>query len=149
VSPMGRRYPVSAMVRARELHEAGWSYRRIAELVHAETGHKPAATTVALWCYPEGKLRSRREAQNHKNAVTRSANRTPRQQFSPEWKLARMSELRDRGLSFEAIGQVTGVWWGEPLSEAQVAKRLGGSAGKRKYDRQKRALVQACEGSKT
>jgi hypothetical protein len=139
VSPMARRYPVSALIRARELREADWSYRKIAELIHRETGHKPAATTVALWCYPEGKRHSRREAQNHKNAVTRSANRTPRQQFSPEWKRARMIELRDRGLSFEAIGQVAGVWWGEPLSEAQVAKRLGGNAGKRKYERRKAA----------
>jgi hypothetical protein len=62
-----------------------------------------------------------------------------------------MNELRDSGLSFDAIGKVAGVWWGEPLSGEHVASRLGGKATKRKYERrkvvvQRDALVTACGG---
>jgi hypothetical protein len=129
------------MVRARELHGSGWSYRKIAELIYRETSHRPAATTVALWCYSESRRRSSLDAQNHKGAVRRATKRRINRRLTPEWKLERMRELRDAGLSFDAIGRVSGVWWGESFSDEQVARRIGGTARKRKYELRRVACV--------
>ena len=120
------RYPASMMVRARELREAGWSLRDIARLVEKETGRRPGATTVALWCYPPDRQRARRGTLNTHSARERAKRYTPNQRFTPEWKLERMRELFLRGVSYKAIGIVAGIWWGEPLSASQVRSRLEG-----------------------
>jgi hypothetical protein len=40
--------------------------------------------------------------------------------------LARMRELRERGVSLQAIAHVAAVFWGEDLTEEQVRGRLEG-----------------------
>lgn len=46
-------YPASAVVRARELREAGWTYKRITELLMREVGSAPHHTTLSRWCDPD------------------------------------------------------------------------------------------------
>lgn len=133
------RYPVKVMLRARELREAEWTFRDIARIIEREYGFRPSPNTVSVWCSSEDEVAKIREASRQSCARRRAAGLRPRTDRSPEWKLTRMGELRDQDLSFEAIGKVAGVWWGEPLSGEQVARRLGGKAGKRKYERLKAA----------
>ena len=120
----GIRYPSSAVVRAIELRAAGWSFRRIASLIERETGYRPAATTVQLWCSPHAYQERLRNTRRRCDARRKALQHKPLVRTTAEWRLERMRELRDRGLSFAAIGQVAAVWWGEELSEIRVAKRL-------------------------
>jgi hypothetical protein len=119
------RYPVSAVKRASELREAGWSFRRIAALIERETGFRPAATTVQLWCSPDAYQDRLRRMRKRCDARRKALQHKPLVRTSSEWRLARMHELADRGVSARAIGQVAAVWFGEELTEHQVRRRLG------------------------
>jgi hypothetical protein len=113
-----QRYTATTMTRARVLKEAGWSLRKIAELIEKETGQRPAATTVALWCYPEPRYDARRIYLNGKHAKRRRRNTMIR-------RTEKMRELYLRGVGLRAIGQVSALLWDEELSEDQVRTRLG------------------------
>lgn len=85
----------------------------------------PAWPTVKGWVDPA--YRARRAAmcrQTQRRHVLRVHGTKPFRNVTPEWRLARIRELRGRRLSYRAIGQVAEVWWGELLSEDRVRQLL-------------------------
>lgn len=129
------RYSMKVVKRARELYAAGWKPPRISGFLRREFGVGPSPQTIRLWCSKPATEETRRAERARRRREWRTKNpRRVHSRLSDDWKLERMVELRDRGLSFTAISHVADVWWGESLTEAQVRGRL---AGKRKYDRRK------------
>jgi hypothetical protein len=129
-----RRYSVVVVTRAREHVAAGWSAYKTCRLLEQEFGVRPNLTTVRTWTDPEYAERfAEKNRRTARRSWTRTVGRKPHARTSAEWRLARMRELRDCGLSFHAIGQVAGVWWGEELSDDQVSKILGSLDARRAY----------------
>lgn len=127
----GRPYASSAPARAQELFKVGWTVEKIRHLLFEEIGRRPSWVTVKGWVDPSWEARRREDVRAWQwDARFRSVVR--RERVSEEGKLARMRELRSRGLSMRAIGQVAGCWWGEDLSGDQVRARLVASADRRK-----------------
>jgi hypothetical protein len=120
-----------------ELVEAGWSVYRTVRLMRAE-GLPVTDGTVRRWTDPEF---NRREIERvTRNARKRRASdREPAQCHTDDFKLERMRELRDRDLSYHAIGQVAAVWWGEEMTVEQVSAWLG--CGERRRAYRKRAAA--------
>jgi hypothetical protein len=110
-------YSTQVMIRARKLHAAGWKASEIPDRLFAEFGVKPASTTVLCWVDP---LYQRKQRESTRRKHRREALQT---------RLAMMRTLRERKLSFEDIGQVMAVVWGEELSAGQVKTRLEGRTG--------------------
>jgi hypothetical protein len=117
--------------------EAGWVPHRAAALL-AREGIHVAPSTLARWSKPSERQERAERARKRREWRAKHGRRTLTR-VSDDWKLERMRELHDQRLSFEAIGRVAGVWWGEPLSEVQVAKRLRRKPTRRKYERRKAA----------
>lgn len=111
----GRRHPVRAVVRARVLHEAGWSSAEITRILHRE-GHTVTLAsrgTVDRWVKPRAarKHTQRREA----------ANRTR----SNERRLRRISELRSAGLAPASVAAVMRLDYPDmpPMTAAHASGR--------------------------
>lgn len=85
-----------------------------------------------MWVNPEVPAALRIAGHRRRNRNRLATEPPAPRRVSPERMLVRMRELRARGLSFRAIGQVTAVWFGEELSCGEVESRL---AGKRTYAR--------------
>lgn len=118
-----RVYPAKAVMRARELHGAGWSISKITVLLEREFGRRPGRPTVRSWVDQEWAEHARRRRLADPDKRLRWTP-SPRTNASPQWKLARMRELRERGLSYLAIAAVAEVWWGEATTGPTVRYRL-------------------------
>jgi hypothetical protein len=118
-------YPVAAIVRARELHTAGWKPGEIRRLIEREFGRRPAWRTVQGWVDEDAAERMRGGTRKAQRARLGRLGRRPFRAISEELQIERMQALYDRGLSLKAIGQVAAVWWGEELSAERVKTRLG------------------------
>ncbi|HEY4452342.1 MAG TPA: hypothetical protein VGN13_12205 [Solirubrobacteraceae bacterium] len=119
------RYTSKIIARASEHVAAGWTVARTIDLLESEFGSRPHATTVRLWT--DEKYAKRHRAANRARSRRRWREThplAPIQRTTGEWRLARMRQLRDAGLSHEAIGVVAGVWWGQELSGDTVARKL-------------------------
>ncbi len=130
INPGAKGHSVKVRMRALQLVEAGWVPQRASELL-ANEGIHVAPSTIARWSKPNER-HERAERTRRRRAARAKTGRRTITRVSDDWKLERMVELRERGISCAAIGQVALVWWGEELTEAQVRGRL---AGKRKYGR--------------
>lgn len=125
VPTRGRRHPIWAVTRARELSAAGWKDVDIVRLLHQENGITVSKATVGRW------VRESRAA-SHQAAVDRWASikasrRTGKlgaPHARPESKLVRMRVLREAGLSHEAVAKVMRVDFGDELTRAQVENAL-------------------------
>ena len=123
----GNRYTAATMMRARELREAGWFYKDIAMLLERELDLRVTYKTVERWCIPDELRERRMEYQRRHRARERAQTSTPRAS-TPEWREARMRELRDAGMNLTAIGICSTVLWGVPLSREQAGRMLGEAA---------------------
>jgi hypothetical protein len=122
-------YTSQMVNRAREHVEAGWSLRETEKLLLKEFGRAPTSSTIHTWTNPGTYERARdsyrpRERSRKVQRVPSKPRRT-----TPERAVDRMREMYLRGLSLRAIGQVTAVFFGEELTEAQVKSRLGLRSG--------------------
>ena len=130
-------YPAQLAVRAREHFEAGWKLSEIVRLIEREYGRRPNWRTVKSWVDPEWADRQKEKMRPvERRRRERHGERRPRTDLSDEFKLARMRDLRDRGISYHAIGQVAAVWWGEELNVEQVSSWLGRGERRRAYRKQ-------------
>lgn len=96
------------VLRVRELNAAGWTPTQMLEVLEREGFSVPSLTTIYLWLRPDYRERSKQATA--RRAARRSAAtsdlRWPAKR-SPEWKVARMRQLRDETcLSFAAIAAV-------------------------------------------
>jgi hypothetical protein len=127
MSPYSNRYSTLVVKRARKLKKAGWSSKRIAELIEREMGVKPSPTIIRHWCSEKEKteLDLKRDRKYHREAWRRRNPLRPQPRLSEDLKLERMAALLGRGLSPEDVGQATFVWFGEELTGDEVRKKLG------------------------
>jgi hypothetical protein len=131
-----RRYSMVVVARAREHVEGGWSSYKTSQLLEQEFGVRPHLTTVRTWTDEKyAKAFAKKNRRNSRRSHDRRVGRKALTRVSAEWKLARMREMHDAQLSFEAIGVVAGLWWGEPLDAKTVARRLRRKPSKRPYHR--------------
>lgn len=112
-----RGYSARMAAKAREHHRAGWKPSEIPRLIRSEFGLTPASTTVRRWVDP--KYAARQAAWNRSKAASKSQ----------AYRQRVLTDLRGRGLSVRALGQVSAVLWGEELSAVQVRTRLEGRRG--------------------
>lgn len=132
----GRRYSMVVVARAKEHISAGWSAWRTCQLLEQEFGVRPNVTTVRTWTDKQyARVFAAKNRRSSQRAHERGVGRRPLTRTTPAWRLARMRELRDAGLSFLAISQVARVWWGEIVSDDTVRARLGGGERRRAYRR--------------
>jgi hypothetical protein len=115
-------YSSRVIVRARALRDAGWSVQKVRDLIAQEFGRRPTEQTVRGWL-DEGYASKRRRLV--RTAHRRSREITPNRKLSDDWKRERMAMMLERGLSPEHIGEVAGLWWGEPMTGDEVRDRLG------------------------
>jgi hypothetical protein len=117
-------YPITMVLRTRELSAAGWSRERIQDLLEREGYGRPSHTTVGLWADP-----AKYEAHMNRSRAQQRAKAAAETDFrlrgsTPEYKRAFMERLRSQGLSCHAVGVVHGVVFGERLTEHQVRYAL-------------------------
>lgn len=123
--PQGRGYSAKIVIRAQRLYAAGWSIAAVQRHIEREFGMRPNWVTVKTWVNPQW-AQERRTAVAKAMVGQRAADRRPLANVTPEWKLARMREMRAHGVGFRAIGIVAGLWWGEALVEDRVRYMIGG-----------------------
>lgn len=112
-------YPASALIRARDLHAAGYTVEEIRSHIETETGRRPSWPTVHTWVRPK-KGTQRLAVKNRRRAST-SGGRFPRPQVvSREFKAERLRGLRAAGLSPRAIANAMAYDFGDTLTIAQV-----------------------------
>lgn len=111
-------YPARASEFARRLAENGLSVVEIRDAL-ARYGFHPTLTTIRYWCDPDRKL-----ARN-----LRRRSRLGRSQAEPAWwaKRRRMRELRDLGVSFDAIRRIINHDLELELTTEQVRGILNGT----------------------
>lgn len=130
-NPAGRGHDGKTRARAIELVDAGWSVYRTVRIMRKE-GLYVTDGTVKRWVDPKfNELEIERVTRNGRKR--RASSRQPARGYTDDFKLERMRELRERGLSFLAIGQVAAVWWGEELSDEVVSRVLGATDARRAY----------------
>jgi hypothetical protein len=122
------RHTAVRMNRARELREAGWTYREIQQLLLREEGVLVHRRTIQLWCSPEARETHQRHSRDQKarERATRNGGRLTIGQRTrrPEFVLARAQALSGLGLSVPAIAKVVEFDLNVKLSEAQVRYAL-------------------------
>lgn len=126
VPARGRRYPVTMVVRARQLREAEWSYGAIARLLQRETGHEIASSTIRLWL--DQAAGDRQRAWQRDFSKRRASASTGRlgghESATPEFRHARMVALDTLGVSAGGIARVMNFDFRTALTEQQVRYAL-------------------------
>lgn len=130
------RYPLSLIVEARELAEAGWTPTQIRRFFEQSHGVRPALSSVRGWVdegWRESQVRwNRRSYERRTRGVAVTPLRAPRSEAE-----ARMIELRNtHGLSYQAISVVLrvyhGVEWGPEKVRYICTRHLGAEKNPRK-----------------
>ena len=109
MSTSATRYPAAMQHRARELRAAGWTIRRIAQLVEDETGHRPSVNTVWRW------LDDRNAAKNGRRGYSRAVRAGvatyafPGLARSDDWLVGRIRALANVGVPAPSIAKVMRV----------------------------------------
>ena len=94
--------------RARALHEAGWSYSRIAKLLARELGVDVGPTTLLRWCDPIEHARAvaNQSRRNRTINTARKCGRICSKAHTPEVPAHRARKLLEAGMSATAVAQV-------------------------------------------
>lgn len=116
-APTAIRYPHAAREFARRMGEANFCPTEI-QAALAKRGIRPTLTTVTRWADPDY-----RDAENERMRRGRQI----RRMSTPRLRLNRMQELRDVGLSFDAIRRVVNHDLGLELTTEQVRGILNGA----------------------
>lgn len=122
-------YPIKVVVRARELRAAGWSLRRVRDLVERETGRRPSLNTISYWTdsgYEQRKLaRNRRRHRTFSAAGSGAGGKLGGAHHTPEFRLARMIALHHEAqLSVSAIARLMSFDYGERYSRDLVERAI-------------------------
>lgn len=120
-----RRHTVTTVMRARELHAAGWGNKDVRRLLEREMGVTVAQSTMSRWLVPEQMeaARKRWAKYNGQRAAKRSA-RLGHPHARPEMKLTRMQALKDAGLSLADVARVMRLDFGDSFTRLQVERAL-------------------------
>lgn len=127
-SNRGYRHSTATMRRARELHAAGWSYYRIAQLLGRELDVSISQTTVMRWCDPEQHAKAI-IGQRQRNRTVNTAKRSGRlgvTSHTVEFQEHRARRLHERGqLSHLAVQRVMAFDYpGQGWTAARVRELL-------------------------
>jgi hypothetical protein len=123
------RYDSSTVAEVKRLAEAGWSHRRIRELMHKQRGHAPSFETIARWLNPRYAEASRARVRRRELAIrSRSWSfRLPgpggRQTGAYQEEFVRRLDAADLGAN--SIAKVCSIVFGERWSRYRVQKVLG------------------------
>lgn len=111
---MGMGHPIAVVARARELAEAGWTAAQITRRIPQEfTGIAPAGTTVRRWIDADYAERQR---------MTDLTGGVQTRRWGWRRRLARIRELREAEISFDAITKLLHLDFGISLSCLQVER---------------------------
>jgi hypothetical protein len=111
---MGMGHPIAVVNRAKELAEAGWTAAQIARQIPKEfVGVAPAETTVRRWIDPDYAERQRQSDRTGGIQTRRWGWRR---------RLARIRELRDAEVGFDAITKLLHLDFGLALGREQVER---------------------------
>lgn len=143
------RHTSETVAAARRLHSGGWSIYGIAKLMRRQ-GTSVDETTIAEWVDPQ--LAERRRLLQARRYRINSARKTQGRlgagpSRSPEFRLERMRNLRELGVSFNAIAKVmTFDFPGEPITEDQARHALRNNEPPRPYldDVSRATIVRVC-----
>jgi hypothetical protein len=104
----GFRHSMATVRRARELHEAGWSYARIANLLSSELGVRVAPTTVLRWCdaLQHARAVANQSRRNRSVNTAKKSGRIGSKAHTPEFREHRARQLLAAGMSVMAVTQV-------------------------------------------
>ena len=130
VPARGRRYPITVVKRARELHDAGWTIAQIARLLESELGAAPRDDTIRCWVNE-----TYRQQRTVKQARSQARHRVRRVEFklgggghgiTQEYLRAFVAALRAEGLSPNAIAGVLRVQHDQRWTRHMVTSFLAG-----------------------
>lgn len=117
-------YPVATMLRARELHAAGWYPTAIRRILTDEGYGSPAVVTIQLWTN-ERYHRNHQERMRERGAErTAEAERFRLPGSSEPYRVRFMLTLRREGLSYRDIAKVCSIMFATRISDDQVRYRL-------------------------
>lgn len=109
---MGMGHPSNVVARAKVLAEAGWTAAQIARRIPSEfPGIAPAETTVRRWIDPDYAERQREHCRTG-GAETR--------RWGWRRRLARIRQLREAGIGFDAIAKLAHLDFDLDLSKRQL-----------------------------
>lgn len=123
-----RQYPVTTMLRARELHAGGWKSGQIPDLLEREGLGRPAPNTVLRWINPGYRMRQALGMQQWNRQMSASTASFLLSSRTPEYQLAFMQRLRREGIPCSSIAKVCRVVLGLDVSREYVRDRLKPSA---------------------
>jgi hypothetical protein len=112
------------MLRARELHEAGWKSGQIPAMLEREGLGRPAPNTVLRWVNPGYRMRQAQGAQQWNRQAGVSAATFLLSSRTPEYQLAFMQRLRREGIPCSSIAKVCRVVLGLNVSREYVRDQL-------------------------
>lgn len=118
------RHPMTMVMRARELREAGWSLKRVADHLATEFGCSPPAhNTVLRWCDPAyGQRHSALRTRRNRQASIKRTTFAIGAKTTPEYRDAFMRELAAVGVPSSSIAKVHGVVFGVPIDADRVRR---------------------------
>ena len=117
-------YPVTTMIRARELRDAGWYPTAIRRILTSEGHGSPSLFTIQTWTnqrYLADHTRRQRLAGSQRVANGGSFRLCG---STEQYQQAFMERLRAEGVSFKAIAQVCRVVLDVELTDEQVRYKL-------------------------
>jgi hypothetical protein len=125
----GTRYQAATLIRAQELHAAGWPIVKIADLLERELGARPCRDTILGWVDPAYAQRRdmRQQRYNTRRWAARWTFQLGGERMSTEYRAAFARRLRDEGVPVESIARVCGVVFGGDWTGDHVRKLIAGS----------------------
>lgn len=110
-------YPVRTMRRAHDLYEAGFSTRKISELLDAEGLGRPTPTTVNRWVNPDYKARQLSQVRGIKSKQRATEANFKMSGFTEQYRRAFAARLKVEGLTNLGIRKVFAVVFDEPITD--------------------------------
>lgn len=139
-------YPITAVVAAQKLRASGETFAQIAGFIGDQYGAQPSIDTVRGWCSKRVADRARKRNLQRKRARAAlggtAGGRLGNQAHTSEFRLARMSALRDAGLTDTAIAAAMSFDYRDPVTTMQVADLLDGEI-RRTWKGRARTMLQA------
>lgn len=139
-------YPITAVIAARDLRAGGETLTQIAEFIGEQYGTQPSTHTISAWTNKRAATRAierNRSRQRKRSALGgTTGGRLGNKIHTREFRLARMTALRDAGLTDSSIAAAMSFDYREHVTAMQVASMLGSDI-RRTWKGRARTMLQA------